>query len=106
MAQWLKSLLPKDEDLSSDHQSSCKAWKSNVYVCNVNIPMVKQVVKTRVVQNLAYSVSVLSITFAQTSLLLYQSKASSQLLQKPCICFLKHITKHKDGHQVIQELCN
>lgn len=39
---------------------------------------------------LAYSISVLSITFAQTSLLLYRSKASSQLPQKPCICFLKH----------------
>lgn len=57
-------------------------------------------------RTLAYSVSVLSITFAQTSLFLYQSKASSQLPQKPCICFLKHITKHKGGHQVTQEVCN
>lgn len=44
MAQWIKSLLPKDEDLSSDHQSSCKAWKSSVDVCDVDIPVVKQVV--------------------------------------------------------------
>lgn len=53
MAQWVKSSLPKDEDLSSDHQSSCKAWQSGVDVCNVDIPVVKQVVKTRVVQNLS-----------------------------------------------------
>lgn len=39
-------------------------------------------------RTLAYSISVLSITFAQTSLLSYQSKASSQLPQNPVFAFL------------------